>query len=145
MRTREQDRSLACWRALTSRFGEDYAAWREGRQDEAAYLAAVKKTASRIYVSGLGPAIAFLRSRKKPINGLLADDLAALALAGMGSPPQGITLPVAEGSSLDLIRRIREATDVATVAWATEEALAACTWLMRYLEGAGVSPSEDEE
>lgn len=138
MRIREQEQSLACWGALTSRFGDNSAAWRNGQHDEAAYLAAVKKTASRIYVSGLGPAIAFLRSRSKEINGKLADDLGRLVLAALGQN-------VGNSASGQLIGLLRQAPDVATVAWATEEALAACTWLMRYLEGEGVSPSEDED
>lgn len=140
MRIREQEQSLACWDALTStsRFGSDPSAWRTGQKDEAAYLAALKKTASRIYVAGLGPAIAFLRSRNKEINGKLADDLGRLVLTAMGRN-------AGNDASGQLIGVLRQASDVATVAWATEEALAACTWLMRYLEGEGVSPSEDED
>lgn len=138
MRTREQDRSRECWEALVESFGEDSAAWQNGSQGERNYLAALKKTASRIYVSGLGPAIAFLRSRNAEPPKHVAKDIGKLVLGGMGQNE-------GDDSSEELIRVLREAPDVATVAWATEEALAACTWLMRYLEGAGVSPSEDEE
>jgi len=138
MRTREQERSKACWEALTAsrRFGPDTDKWRDDKQEESKYLAAVKKTSSRIYVSGLGMAIAFLQSREKGINGAVADDLGGLVLKAMGRQPGG-------DPSLQLIRAIQNAPDVATVAWATEEALAVCTWLMRYLEGAGVEAKEE--
>lgn len=147
MRIREQEQSKACWEVLTSRFGASVG-W-AANAECGRYLAATKKTASRIYVSGLGAAIAFLRSRKmterQVHNSRLADDLAALTLSGMGPAGQTIQLPVADGRSLDLMDCVRQSSDVATVAWATEEALAACTWLMRYLEGAGVTASEEDD
>lgn len=137
MTAREQQRSLACWARLASRFDPQEHQWSANRRDESTYLAALKKTSSRVYISGLGMAIAFLRSRNKPINGNLADDIGRLTLAAMGRRP-------GRDPSLELIQVIRGAQNVATVAWATEEALAACTWLMRYLEGAGVEAKEED-
>lgn len=137
MRIREQEQSKACWDRLISRF-HDATTWTVPDKQADKYLGALKKTASRIYVSGLGPAIAFLRSRNQDPPKDVATDVSRLVLTAMGQD-------AGNDPSGRLIGVLREAHDVATVAWATEEALAACTWLMRYLEGEGVSPSEDEE
>lgn len=136
MRTREQERSKASWQVLVSRYRE-HSGWKDNPEC-GRYLSATKKIASRIYVSGLGMAIAFLQSRKKDINEDVADDLGHLVLKAMGH--QG-----GDDASLQLTRTIQTAPDVATVAWATEEALAACTWVMRYLEGAAVEAKEEDD
>lgn len=140
MRTREQERSKACWEALAdpARFSPDAGTWRDDSREESKYLAALKKTSSRVYVSGLGMAIAFLRSRKQDINGHLAHDLGRLTLWAMGRQTGG-------DPALELIETIRNSDDVATVAWATEEALAACAWLIRYLEGEGVEAKDEDD
>lgn len=119
----------------------DHSGWRDNPECQR-YLSATKKTASRIYVSGLGMAIAFLRSRKtteKQIhNRHLGDDLGRLTLSAMGRQPGG-------DPALALIETIRSAEDVATVAWATEETLSVCSWLMRYLEGEGVEAKDEDD
>ena len=133
-----------CWTALTAedRFGEDTAQWVNSATADG-YLKTLKQAPARIYTSGLGQAIAFVRAHNDPAKNEREraarnafDDLASLVLHFMDRPTNS------NDASAVLIKTIRDG-DLATMMWATEEALAIITWLTRYLEGEGVG-DEDE-
>ena len=128
MKTREQERMEKTWRALTSRLGNEPERWKD-KNEAKKYLNAVRKTPARIHVSGLGQAIAFLKSHK-------ADDIAA-DISKITMEMLGTT------DSADLLGKIRS-SDATILFIATDEAMAVCGWLSRYLAGAGVKSEENE-
>lgn len=135
--TREQNRMAQTWQALTTRFGSDPEQWRTKSTASAAkaYMSALKKTPARIYTSGLGQALAFLKSRDGAEATNALEDLSALTLR--------LLLPRVPGQvpPTDLLAFLRNA-DTTFYFLATEEALAVCLWLTRYLAGAGIRADE---
>lgn len=134
METLEQRCSQLAWEKLTSknRFGDQPGNWQEKAAPE--YLGALKKTPARIHTSGLGQALAFLRSRGEKAASWVEEDLSELTLhlLGMGN-----------GNLLALLR----GGDATFLFLATDEVMRVINWLTRYLEGAGVKSKhgEDEE
>lgn len=137
LQTREQVWAGDCWGVLTptERFGSEPGEWKD-KDGAKKYLGTLKKTTSRIYVSGLGQAVAFVLARNEPgdmeFNAI--EDLSQLVLRCMNVEP-------ADNHGASLIRTIREG-DQFTLMQATDEALGIITWLTRYLEGAGVQPDD---
>ena len=131
METLEQRCSLLTWEKLTSRFGESTKAWKDHREAEK-YLGALKKTPARIHNSGLGQALAFLRSRPEPAANLAGQDLSELTLRLLGIDNKD-----------DLLALLR-ANDSAFLFLATDETMRVIGWLARYLEGAGVKSKQAE-
>lgn len=132
--TREQYRARETWATLTERFGEP-TAWPTDA-DAKPYLNALRQSAARIHISGLGQALVFLKTRNKDAPKRAAEDLASLVLAVMGVGIQN------NAPADTLVNCIRNG-DLLTLMRATEESLAMISWLCRYLQGAGVV-AEDE-
>lgn len=125
LKTREQVRMQATWDALHTQFGEEKA-WRSNAKK---YLTAVKKTPSRICTSGLGQALAFLRSRGPKEAGQDIEKLTLQLLGGTAS------------TGTDLLARLRDG-DQNFYFVATEEAILICEWFASYLSGAGVKDED---
>jgi CRISPR/Cas system CMR-associated protein Cmr5 small subunit len=140
MKTREQERSSEVYAVLKNRFGEDSAKWHRDTGAEK-YLGTLKKTTARIYISGLGQAIAFVCARHdaQSTERQAVNELSDLVLVMMGLP--GLARSNGETPSGALLRVIREG-ELETMMRATDEALAAITWLTRYLEGADVKSDD---
>jgi len=132
MRTREQQRQIRAWATLNrqDRFGSDPSRWK-GDANASVYLRALKQTPARIHASGLGQAIAFLKSRGKQPAKWAAEDIGQLTLQLLGHPGD------------DLLGRLQEA-DVTLQFLATDEALAVTGWLASYLEGEGVETRQED-
>jgi len=130
MRTQEQARAARAWATLTARF-QDAAGWPDN-PDAVAYLGALKSTPARIHTSGLGQAVAFLRSRQ-------SDEMARAAAKDIGT----LTLERLGREGNDLIEELRRG-DIYFFMQATAEATAVVGWLTRYLEGAGVRRMDDQ-
>lgn len=136
-RSSEQLRAQDCWNRLVSRFGDDPSQWR-ARGGAKKHLAALKKTAARIYASGPAMALTFLVSRKGAEPKDAANDIAYLVMRRL--PPQ------AAGNIDDAAHRLIQTViggDMHGYALIADEALANIAWLARFLEGAGVEPDED--
>jgi CRISPR-associated protein Cmr5 len=133
MKTREQERMQLTWERLTDErhFGANVETWAK-KEGAKKYLTAIKKTPPRIHSSGLGQALAFLRSRGDTEAQKAEKDISALTLAILGKKER-----------TDLLEFLRN-SDASFLFLATEEAMLVCGWLTRYLTGAGVK-SEDEE
>ena len=136
--TIEQKRAEGSWIAVTQRFGPQLD--QHGALAKR-YLTAMRQTATRVHVSGLGQSIAFLRSRKDEGGRYAAEDLSSLALQALGRP-----LAQNADASLQLIRLIQN-EDLIFLVRATEEIMGLIAWSSRYLQGAGieVGDPEDEE
>jgi len=128
MKTREQDRMEKTWRALSNRLGNEPERWKD-KNEAKKYLNGVRKTPARIHASGLGQAIAFLKSHKADD---VATDISKITLEMLGTT-----------DGTDLLGKIRSG-DTAYLFLATDEAMAVCGWLSRYLVGAGVKPEEND-
>lgn len=131
LKTREQKRMEQTWKILTKTFTENTDAWK-GDPRAKKYMGHVKRTPARIHTSGLGQALAFLKSRGRA-EGILAEEHIA-----------GITLAILDRPGVDLLGALR-AEDAAFLFMASEEASEVCGWLARYLAGAGLTPDETEE
>ena len=142
-KTRGQRLANDCWAILVgeNRFGSDPTAWKDQNAHPHAskYLAALRKTTNRVYNSGPGLALAFLRAKgdDKDRRALkwAAEDLEELVKDAPAIP---------DGEDDDLIETIRSG-GVRVLMQVTEEMLGAITWLTRYLEGEDVEPAKDEE
>lgn len=132
IRTAEQQRAQRAWKALTDRFGAAPDRWNSNGGAKA-YLTALRQTSTRVHVSGIGQALAFLRSRDND-GKMAATDLAGAVLADLGLPP-------GDDPALELINRIKDG-DLILLMRATEEAMAYVSWLSRYLQGAGIEPDD---
>ena len=132
IRTAEQQRAQQAWEALTDRFGEAPDDWKSSKGAKA-YLTALRQTSTRVHVSGLGQALAFLRSRDND-GKMAATDLAGAVLTDLG-------LPEGDDPALELISKIKDG-DLILLMRATEEGLAYVSWLSRYLQGAGIEPDD---
>jgi hypothetical protein len=95
------------------------------------YLRALKQTPARIHASGLGQAMAFLKSRGKDPAKWAAEDIGRLTLELLGH----------NGS--DLLAKLED-EDSTFQFLASEEVLAVVGWLSSYLEGEGVKPGEED-
>ncbi|HEV2471887.1 MAG TPA: type III-B CRISPR module-associated protein Cmr5 [Chthonomonadales bacterium] len=131
IKTREQMRMQATWDALITKFG-DSDSWSNGKNKAQAksYLTAVKKTPARIHTAGLGQALAFLKSRGNQEAKDACADLSRITLSILGQ------------NEHDLLASIRKG-DSAFLFLATDEAIAVCGWLARFLAGAGVTAEDD--
>lgn len=140
LRTAEQRRASETWLELTDteRFGADPGQWQANCRAKG-YLTALRQTATRIYVSGLGQAIAYLRSRGDETPRQVAHDIAKLVLEQIAPNEHA-----AGDTALALIGVLREG-DLILLMRATEEALGAVAWLSRYLQGADIEPDDVEE
>ena len=135
MITREQARMKDTWGVLTDKHSfpmtTEFKLWNESEKNYARkYLGALRKTPARIHSSGLGQAMAFLRSRGDEVSKDLCNDLGKLVHV-----PFGI-----QGD--DLIATIRSQNAAFQFA-ATDEAMQICGWLIRYMAGAGVTAEEE--
>lgn len=130
METLEQRCSLLAWDKLVHRFTNATEEWKDN-PDAKEYLGALKKTPARIHNSGLGQALAFLRSRPEQAAACVEGDLAELALALLG---------VHGNNLLSLVRN----NDNTFLFLATDEVMRVIGWLARYLEGAGVKSKHAE-
>lgn len=137
LKTAEQRRAEKTWECL-QQFGADPSQWAASDKEPGKYLNALRQTAARIHVSGLGQSLAFLNSRKGAPSKLAARDLSRLVLAEMGLQANGAA------AASTLIGTIRNG-DIYTLMRATEEALAVIAWMSRYLQGAGVKPVESDD
>ncbi len=138
--TAEQRRARAAWDRLEEigrKWGVQGDNWKDCRRAKT-YLGALKRTACRVYVSGLGQAFAFLNSRNDETVKQAGNDLADLVLGGMG-----ISAP-AQSQCASLIGYLRRG-GLLELMCATEESLALIAWLCRYLEGFGVTADEESQ
>jgi CRISPR-associated protein Cmr5 len=125
MTTLEQVRMRKAWEALVATFGAETHEW-SGKRAAEQYRNHLKSTPARIHTSGLGQALAFLKSRGDSAAANAYTDVSRLTRALLGTTPQG-----------DLLNDIRS-HDAPYLYAATGEALAVIEWLTRYLEGEGV-------
>lgn len=131
METLEQRCSRLAWDKLIARFGTHAETWK-GQSKAKEYLGALKKTPARVHNSGLGQALAFLRSRPEQAAVEAEQDLSELTLNLLG---------IGSGNLLALLR----GNDSGFLFLATDEAMRVIGWLARYLEGAGVKNKNAEE
>lgn len=151
--TIEQRRAEAAWDTLTreDHFGTDLeklnADGSIAKPDLKAnvkfakqYLNAMRQTATRVHVSGLGQAIAFLRARKDEAPKAAANDLAYLTLRAM----EQTNVVLNENTSLELIHLVQNG-DLIKMMRATEEVMGLIAWFTRYLQGAGIEAGDDTD
>lgn len=130
---RAQLRMSYCWEQLTDTFDNNQDAWHADKR-ATKYLSAMKKTSARVYTSGLGLALLFLKSRGG--ESLLAyEHLSRLCL-------KMLLGPAANG---DLLTVWQDAPDKTFPRLASEECIEIINVLAYHLQGAGVTAADEEE
>ena len=128
--TLDQQRANHAWRSI-----EDLKRLRPNEQKE--YAGEAKKLPVRIMNSGLGQALAFIRSKardKKTALSRLHDDLTDWTLKERGLPgavPDSLLVSICKGDALFLRR-------------ATDEVLAYLEWLNRFAEAEGMTDGTEQ-
>ena len=134
MTSLEQQRMKLAWELLSDprRLDQDESAWKN-KDNAKKYLTALRRTPSRIHTSGLGQALAFLRSRDADAGKHAYADLSKGVRDLLGRPGSG-----------DLLAELRTG-DLAFLMRATDETMLLATWMTRYLTGAGVKTLVNDE
>jgi CRISPR-associated protein Cmr5 len=133
--TLDQRRSKHAWEAVTSFAKIAANGKRTYGEDAKEYAREAKKLPARIITAGLGPSLAFIKSKakeKKPNLNRLHDHLTNWVLVKCpvpGKVPDSLLLSIIEGDS-DFLRR------------ATAESLAYLQWLVRFADAEGLTEGE---